>query len=131
MAQALEQSSPHDVNALIARAQVAIAHRDVPGFTKRLETLRPNLAPGMDESIPWDRRVSLAYVLAQGKQADAARKQVQRCLEELDETNLRFLTTVSLYRLLVMIKRFDLQIERPELRDLARSLVPAEMREHL
>ena len=75
----------------------------------------------------FDRRVSLAIILAEGKRPDLAREQVRRCVEEMDEMKLRSLTSVALYRLNVLLKVFDLPIVDPELRKLATALLPAEM----
>jgi hypothetical protein len=128
--QTLEQAFPDDLDALVARAQVAIARRDSATFTRLIESVRAALARGQGESLLWDRRVSLAFVLVQAvKDQPSARKELQRCLAEIDETNLRSLTTTALGRFRIMLRRFELEIEPPELRDLARTLLPAEIRE--
>jgi hypothetical protein len=89
------------------------------------------VAGGLDRSLAWDRRVSLAVVLAQGGREDLAREQVRRCLEKFDAARLRSLTTASLYRLLVMSKTFGLELPDPQLRELAAKLLPVELRSRL
>ncbi len=125
------QRFPADPGALIARAQVAMARRDAAGFGEALQALTARLAAGADRTLPWDRRISLATVLAQGRQMDLAREQVRRCLADVDETRLRSASTASLYRLLVIAKMFGLEIGDPSLRALARELLPLESRSRL
>ena len=122
---------PADLGALVALAQVERARGDPPAFAKNIATIVATLSSGFDRSLPWDRRVSLAIVLAQGKHDDLAREQVRRCLEKIDETRIRSLTTGSLYRLLVLGKAYDLPISDPKLRELALKLLPAELRQRL
>lgn len=122
---------PADLGALVARAQVEIARGDTAGFAGTVELLQRRLASGADRVMPWDRRVSLAVVLARGKQVDLAREQVRRCLAEVDEAKLRWLTTGSLYRLQVLCKAFDLAIADQRLRELALDLLPGDLRGRL
>jgi hypothetical protein len=122
---------PEDLNSMIARAQVAAGTNDGAGFGEALAALLPALERGDDDGLLWDRRVSLAVVLAQAKRPELARKQLERCLEEMDETLLRSLSTGSLYRLLVLMQRFNLELPDAELRDLALHLLPAELRGQL
>jgi hypothetical protein len=119
---------PADLGALVARAQVELAHNDAEAFARSVELVRPRLTGGGDRGLLWDRRASLAVVLARGKHADLAREQVRRCLADADESKVRSLSTLSLYRLLVLAKAFDLQISDPRLRDLARELLPDDLR---
>ena len=125
------QRYPADLGALVAIAQVAKARADAPGFTKTFNELVPILSGGFDRTLPWDRRVSLAIVLAEGERADLAREQVRRCLTALDEARIRSLTTASLFRLLVLSKAFAIEIPDERLRVLARQLLPAELRQRL
>jgi hypothetical protein len=122
---------PADLGALIARAQVEIARGDMASFTRTVELLRPRLTGAGDRGLPWDRRVSLAVVLARAKQMDLARVQVQRCLAEVDEAGLRSLTTGSLYRLQVLGKAFGLAVADPRLHELALDLLPDDLRSRL
>jgi len=115
----------------VARAQVDHAQGNPAGFARALGELQTGLARGDDGALPWDRRVSLAIALTEGKQLEAAREQTKRCLAELDEARVRSLTTLALYRLQVMGKAFGLEVSDPQLRTLSRGLLPAEMRKNL
>jgi hypothetical protein len=122
---------PADVGALAARAQVENARGDTADFADVVELLKRRLTGGADRVLPLDRRVSLAIVLALGKNADLARGQVQRCLAELDEPKLRSLTTLSLYRLQVLARAYGLAIANPRLHQLALDLLPFDLRSRL
>jgi hypothetical protein len=100
-------------------------------MAQTLPSLLARLANGGDRFLPWDRRVSLAVVLAQEDQVGLAREQVRRCLTELNEKRLRSLTTGSLYKLQVLSRAFDLPIADRRLRQLALDLLPAELRSRL
>lgn len=125
------QRYPADLGALVAVAQVERARGGSPAFTKAFAVLLANLAGGSDRSLAWDRRVSLAIVLAQGERAELSREQMKRCLEKLDEARLRSLTPASLYRLLVLCRSFGLSISDPKLEQQSRILLPAELRSRL
>lgn len=125
------QRYPTDLGALAGLAQVEKARGNAPGFAQVIGTLVSSLEGGLDRSLAWDRRVSLAIVLALGDRNDLARDQVQRCLERLDEPRLRSLTTASLFRLQVLAKAFGLQISDPKLRELAVKLLPPQLRSRL
>ena len=122
---------PGDVGALAARAQVQNARGDAAGAAQTLAALRSRLAAGADRLLPWDRRVSVAIVLAQGEQIDLAREQVRRCLAELNENRLRALTAGLLYNLQVLCHAFDYPIADPKLRQLALELLPVELSSRL
>ena len=125
------QRFPVDLGAVIARAQVAMARREGSGFAEALNALTTRLAAGADRGLPWDRRVGLTVVLAQGGQMDLAREQVQKCLAEANEMKLRAAPTSSLYRLLLLAKRFGLDLPDARLRELARELLPPDWRTRL
>jgi hypothetical protein len=125
------QRYPTDLNALIALAELEKAAGDVDAQASAFAAVLSSVAGGLDRSLAWDRRVSLAVVLAQGGREDLAREQVRRCLEKLDASRLRSLTTASLYRLLVMSKTFGLELPDPKLRELAAKLLPVELRGRL
>ncbi len=129
--QALERLFPTELSALVARALVEKARGNPAGLTQVVAELAPYLKRGDEHDLPWDRRVSLAIALTEGKKYELARVQVQRCLAEADEPRLRSLTTVSLYRLQLMSKGFKLSIADPRLRELARTLLPVEYRDQL
>ena len=122
---------PADLGALVALAQVQKALGDEEGFAKALSSVLSNLASGSDRSLAWDRRVSLAVVLALGKKNDLAREQVRRCMAEINAERIRSLTTGSLYHLLVLAKGYDVELTDPKLRALSMKLLPSELRERL
>jgi hypothetical protein len=122
---------PADPGALAARAQVVFARGDTADFDRTIESLQRRLSSGADRVMPWDRRVSLAIVLARAKQPDLAREQVRRCLAEADEARLRTLTTDSLYRLQVLGKAYGLEFADHRLHELALELLPSDLRRRL
>ena len=122
---------PADLGALTARAQAEIARDDRANFDRVFESLLRRLSGGADRVLPWDRRVSLAVVLARNKRADLAREQVRRCLAEIDEAKVRSLTTGSLYRLQVLGKAYGLGIADQRLHQLALDLLPNDLRDRL
>lgn len=122
---------PADLGALVALAQVERARGDTPAFAKNVDTIVSTLSGGFDRSLPWDRRVSLAIVLAQGQHDDLAREQVRRCLEKINEARIRSLTTGSLFRLQVLGKAYGLPFADQKLHELAVRLVPPELRQRL
>jgi hypothetical protein len=117
---------PGDVGALAARAQVLSTREDADGFAQTVDLILSRLASGGDRFLPWDRRVSLAMVLAKGGRNDQAREQLRRCLTELNEKRLRSLTAGMLYNLQVLSQAFELPIADPGLRKLAAELLPVE-----
>jgi predicted negative regulator of RcsB-dependent stress response len=125
----LKQLFPADPGAAVAQAMVAQATGDQAEFAAASKRVQEFVARGDDAALGWDRRVSLAIVLAEAKRFDQARAQVQQCLAEMDEARLRSLTTVSLYRLQVLSKGFGLGISDPHLHQLALDLLPPELRE--
>lgn len=122
---------PADAGALTARAQVEIARGDKAGFDRTVESLLRRLASGADRSLSWDRRVSLAVVLARSDHPDMAQEQVRRCLAEIDEAKVRSLSTGSLYRLQVLGKAYGLAITDQHLHRLALDLLPGDLRARL
>jgi hypothetical protein len=130
IAQALRRF-PADVGALVARALVEIDHADTATFGQTFDSLMARLNAKRDRFLPWDRRVSLAVILARKQRADLAREQIGRCVADVDEARLRSLTTGSLYRFLVLSKAYNLPIADPQLHALALSLLPPEARERI
>jgi len=122
---------PVDLNALVALGQLETARKNPGGFSEVCGALLPGLAMGSGQTLPWDRRVSLAIVLAQGKRLDLAQGQVRRCLAELDEARLRSLSTSALYRLQVLAKALRLNFPDDRSRQLALALLPPELRQRL
>lgn len=122
---------PGDVGALAAMAQVQRARGDTAELAKTLQSLLVRLANGDDRFLPWDRRVSLAMVLAQANHFQLARKQVRGCLAKIDATKLRNLSEGLLYNLQVLSQAFGLPIADPALHRLALQLLSPELRSRL
>ena len=122
---------PGDIGALAARAQVQNARGDASGLAQILSSLLSRLSNGADRFLPWDRRISLAAVLARAGRIDLAREQVRRCLAELSEQKLRSLSAGSLYNLLVLSRSFGLEATDPKLRELSLDLLPGDLRSSL
>jgi hypothetical protein len=80
-----------------------------------------------DRLLPWDRRVSLAIVLARGQQLDRARAQAERCLAQLTEERLRSLTPYSLLHFQILLRAVERPIPDPTLRAVALDLLPPEL----
>ncbi len=131
VAETLERSFPTDSGAIVACCQVAIAVRNSPKLASLVKTLLPYLQRGDVRDLPWDRRVSLALVLAQTNQVDAARTEVQRCVDELDADRLRSLSSRRLYQLQLLARSVGVAIVDPQLQTLAHELLPPEMRARL
>lgn len=128
VSEALAKSFAGDPGALIARAQVALARTDGPGLSAAMAALLPAIADGKDEDLTWERRANLALVLAQVKRPDLAKGQVRFCLGEADADRLRSLTTVSLYRLLVLSRAYGFSFTDQKLHGVALDLLPDELR---
>jgi hypothetical protein len=122
---------PGDVGALAAEVQVQSARGNSAGSAQTLDSLLSRLSNGADRFLPWDRRVSLAIVLARGERIDLAREQVRRCLADVNEARLRSLTTGSLYSLQVLGRAFGLGMADQRLNKLALDLLPDDLRSHL
>lgn len=130
MAQELRRF-PADLGALVAKAQVELARNQPDEFSQSIAQLKARLKGRNDRNLQWDRRVSLAVVLAQAKERDLALAQVQHCLKDIDEAKIRMLSTGELYRLQVLAKAFGLPFADPHLHQLALGLLPADMRSRL
>jgi len=72
--------------------------------------------------------VGLAVQLARNRQTYLVRERTRACIDQLNETELRSLSTGTLYRLLVLIKGFGLRIDQPPMLELARNLLPQDLR---
>lgn len=131
LSQALKDSYPSDLGALVARAQIAFARADGRDFAQAIEAITPQLNEEADDSLPWDRRVSLSLMLAQARQIELARQQTEYCLEEIDEYLLRHLSPASLYRFNLLLDAFALKMPDAELEELSRSLLPRDLRNRL
>jgi hypothetical protein len=121
---------PGDVGAIAARAQLAAARDDSAELSSALASLDERLAGGGERYLAWDRRVSLAVVLARAERYGQAAAQIRRCSETASEADLRLLSTGSLYDFLVLAKSFHSPLP-PALRDLAVNLLPVDLRGRL
>jgi hypothetical protein len=119
-----------DFGAWVARAQVAAAIGDEAELARILKVLQSRLAARVQPRIAWDRRVDLAVVLARAKLEELARKQLELCIADIDDTKLRSLSPGSVYRLLVLCRGLDVPMP-PAQRELAVSLVPPGLRARL
>src|SRR5690606_25700004 len=131
IAGSLKSSFASDLGGLVARANVAGATRDLHELNEIVAAIQPYLERGDDDLLPVDRRVSLALALAQARRMDLARTQLERCLEMFDAAAIRSLPTGVLFRMQALGKALNLEIDDPQLRTLARALVPPEMRARL
>lgn len=125
------QRYPAHPAALLALAALEESAGNGPAFTRAVAEIAAGLENGVDRALPWDRRVSLAIMLALGQQQELAREQVRLCLEKADASKIRSLSVGSLYRLQVLAKAFNVEMTDPKLRELARRLLPAELRARL
>jgi hypothetical protein len=117
---------PGDVCALTARAQVQKARGDTVVLEQTLTSLLACLANGGGRFLPWDRRVSLAVVLAQAGHISQARDEMRHCMSRLNEKKLRFLSPGLLYNFQVLSQAFELPIADPRLRQIELELLPPE-----
>ncbi len=122
---------PGDVGALAARIEIQLGRGDATAAGASLELLLGRLQAGGDRYLAWDRRVSLAIVLAQAGKVELAKAQVERCLREASGPRLRSLTTGALFNLLVISHALQLEVPDPQLRDLAVDLLPGDLRTRL
>jgi hypothetical protein len=127
----LERGFATDAGALIARARVALARGEGRVLSRVLPALLPAVADGKDEDLPWERRVSLAIVLAHAKRPDLVRTQLKFCLAEADRERLRALGPVTLYQFLTLAAANHVEFTDPALHQFALGLLPEEFRAQL
>jgi hypothetical protein len=121
---------PIDVGAWVTRAQIAGATGDDVELAKAVKVLQARLAARVQPLISWERRVDLAVVLARANVETLAKKQLELCVDNIDDAKIRALSPGAVYRLLVMCR--GLGVTMPEAqRSLALSLVPAGLRMRL
>ena len=125
----LAEAFASDLGSQVARAHTAIARRDLPGLQILVDEIVENLELGTDEYLLWDRRVSLAIVLAQGGQVELAREHAEMCLDEAGEYDLRFLSSTRLYRYLGLCKALDLDLDMAGMEEISLALLPPALRE--
>ncbi|RME71793.1 MAG: hypothetical protein D6781_03470 [Verrucomicrobia bacterium] len=118
--------------AAVGRARAAYALRDRAGFEEALgEVVALSSGPGGAVWMPWDRRVSLALVLADGGRMELARRELARCAAEIDAEGVRDLSTVALARFVELCGTLGLRVADPEARDLSLRLLPQAVRERV
>ena len=108
-----------------------MARGDAGKFSAVLQLLVPYTAAGADRGLAWDRRVSLAIVLAQARQHDLAKNQLLLCVRDMDAERLRALTPSTLHRLLIIADKYDVKIEDRDLRNQTLGMLPRDLRERL
>jgi hypothetical protein len=131
VAQALTWDYGSDLGAQVAKARTEIARGDQEALAQTLTGIRRGLKDGTDEALPWDRRVSLALVLAEGGLTADARTQAQRCMEEMDDVQMRHAPEFTLFRFLTLCRALEIEYADPALRELARALFPPEIQEQI
>jgi hypothetical protein len=120
-----------DLSALVARAEVAVARKDREELNPLIEQIVRRLSSPAEKSLPWDRRVVLAVVLAQAQKIDLARAQLKKVLEQSDYNKLRDISTGTLYHLEVLRHILSMEYPDPSLGDRALGLLPPEAAERL
>jgi hypothetical protein len=119
---------PENLPALATRAQMEMVRGDAARFAATFKTLLSVYNASDEHDLSWDRRVSLALVLMQGQKTELARREMEICLNLMDEARLRSLSVGSLYRFQVLLKALGLKIEEEKLRTLATALLPEALR---
>lgn len=120
-----------DLGALVARAEVLVARQQTEEFGRTVEAIIPRLSGPAERALPWDRKVSLSVVLAQGHHVDRARAELAKCLDEVTDEKLRSLSAGSLYHLNVLTRALRLEIADPKLRQLSLDLLPPDLERKL
>ncbi len=93
-------------------------------WAQSLAAIAAGLKEGSDEALPWDRRVNLAIVLAEGNRIAPARAQAQRCLAQMGGPELRSLSEPTLFRFLTLCKALSLPVDEAQRRRAAELLPP-------
>jgi hypothetical protein len=122
---------PGNLPALVARAQLYQAAGDQAGIERALAAVLAVYETSEEHDLAWDRRVSLAILLMQGRRTDFARREMEICLNLMDEGRLRTLSVSSLYRFQVLLKALKLPVPDPKLEQLGRELLPESLRGRL
>lgn len=122
---------PTDLGVLVAQAETELLREDDAAFQSAFASVVSALAARRDRVLTWERRINLAAVLVRGGREDLARPQLERCLQQIDEAKVRALTTRSLFRLLVLCKKYRLEIGNEALRKIALELLPPDTRQRI
>jgi hypothetical protein len=99
-------------------------------LAETLKTILARVPTPAARNLRWERRVSLAVVLARAKRADLAREQLQRCADSVDESSARSLTTAELYNFLGLTGAYAIDMPAPLRRQML-DLLPPTLRERL
>jgi hypothetical protein len=119
---------PADLGALTACAQISAARSDTAREESVLKAIETRLSQGGDRFMAWDRRVSLAIVLARKQDESGARKQVEKCLATADEDGIRSLSPGMLFNFLAVVNALGLHFSDSNHAALAMDLLPFELR---
>jgi hypothetical protein len=130
IAQAL-RPFPGDVVALTALAEIEFARGDAVAGAATVGRLVPFVARAARRPMPFDRRLSLAILLAQQRQTELAKAQLERCLADADEARLRSLSVLSLYRFHVLCRLYGKTLPDARLREAALQLLRPDLRARL
>jgi hypothetical protein len=116
---------PGDIAALVAAAEVEKANQNETAFSDSIATIvrRLQYSRFKQPIVAWDRRVSLATILVQGRERGLAREQVQACIADATEERLRSLSPSAVRNLLLLSRGFNIPFANPELLVLARQLI--------
>lgn len=122
---------PGHPGAVAALAWLAVARGDAGAVSAAGKRLLALVQTGEAEYLPWDRRVSLACILAQARLTDAAHAQVEHCLATIDASLVRSLTPGALANFLALLKTLGLTMPDEDLAALAQSLLPPAARQRV
>ena len=119
---ALDSSFP----ALAELVRIEGQRSDAAGVEIAMERLAALGPP--PEGLAADDQVRLVVALAIGGRLDAARRELERCLERMDERSLRHLTAGTLSDLVSSCDHLGVTFPDPSLRSLAAQLLPPKFR---
>jgi hypothetical protein len=122
---------PNDIAALAALARVQRESGDKPGFEKTHGNVTSMLRSSYPPRISWTHRVSLAFLLAQTGDEALSIAQTKLCLQQSDEAKIRSLDPIPLFKLLKLSELYNLKFASEDVHELARALLPGELREKL
>lgn len=122
----LAEKFPEDiaVQTVIARGQLARGERF--SFANTLNTIVLHVTEGAADELPWDRRVSLALMLASGEKLEEARDQVAWCAETATESDVRRLSLSALYGFAKLCEQFSTRLAEPSFEAIMKERLPEE-----
>lgn len=128
---ALESNFPGELVTHITASELAIAIGDQDAFSRSVESIIKSIESGGDFYLTWEFRVSMTLLLANTNRIEVMKKQLERVLEEADMNSVRWLSTVSLSRVLHLANALTMEFPDPELKEYAVSLLPAQLQKGL